>query len=373
MFWIVCRAAVRTWLPWLLALICEAGPAQTHGCSVSKCILKTTSPKLWPKVGLLHTCKHSQHVVISATTWLWSAPDFPAASRHPEQRGGSARPSSALQNSTTFSFAACQEAAWFQSWCVTAPDTVWFRAHNLQRDPFGALKPRRANGLTAISNQRRSWFPGLHGQRRAGRMLSTDLIGWNISSVRSVSLLRQRLNVKQRKYLFDFDLNLVWKQKIDDGKSDWNCNLLKFLLRLSQKWRLIFATIWMKLCKLSQVYLLSVTSVCISNKSNCNCVWTQFGDKAPADVQSPRVIEVVWLRLFSPTFLWLLRTEGVTKAFSHRSHLYFLWPSCTTWMWTLSVSFLLKVASHWSHLNVLSPAAKGKEEHFQEPFPLGYC
>lgn len=59
------------------------------------------------------------------------------------------------------------------------------------------------------------------------------------------------------------------------------------------------------------------------------------------------------------TFLWLLSTEGVTKAFSHRSHLYFLWPSCTTWMWTLSVSFLLKVASHWSHLKVLSPVAGG--------------
>src|SRR4029434_7811625 len=56
------------------------------------------------------------------------------------------------------------------------------------------------------------------------------------------------------------------------------------------------------------------------------------------------------------TFLWLLRTEGVTKAFSHRSHLYFLCPSCTTWMCTFSVSFLLKVASHWSHLKVLSPA-----------------
>lgn len=103
---------------------------------------------------------------------------------------------------------------------------------------------------------------------------------------------------------------------------------------------------------------MSVMSVRISNKCNYNCVWTQFQDKAPADVQSPRMIEVVWLQLFSPTFLWLLRTEGVTKAFSHRSHLYFLWPSCTTWMWTLSVSFLLKVASHWSHLNVLSPAAR---------------
>ncbi|TNN32971.1 hypothetical protein EYF80_056863 [Liparis tanakae] len=61
------------------------------------------------------------------------------------------------------------------------------------------------------------------------------------------------------------------------------------------------------------------------------------------------------------TFLWLLSTDGVTKAFSHRSHLYFLWPSCTTWMCTLSVSFLLKVASHWSHLKgggrgVLLPA-----------------
>lgn len=105
-------------------------------------------------------------------------------------------------------------------------------------------------------------------------------------------------------------------------------------------------------------YFLTVMSVRISNKCNYNCVWTQFQDKAPADVQSPRMIEVVWLQLFSPTFLWLLRTEGVTKAFSHRSHLYFLWPSCTTWMWTLSVSFLLKVASHWSHLNVLSPAAR---------------
>merc|ERR1712035_163615 len=68
----------------------------------------------------------------------------------------------------------------------------------------------------------------------------------------------------------------------------------------------------------------------------------------------------------------LLRTEGVTKAFSHRSHLYFLWPSCTTWMWTLRVSFLLKVASHWSHLNVLSPAAR-IEGHLSEPFPVIYC
>ena len=59
------------------------------------------------------------------------------------------------------------------------------------------------------------------------------------------------------------------------------------------------------------------------------------------------------------TFLWLLSTEGVTKAFSHRSHLYFLWPSWTTWMWTFSVSFLLKVASHWSHLKVRSPAERG--------------
>lgn len=80
----------------------------------------------------------------------------------------------------------------------------------------------------------------------------------------------------------------------------------------------------------------------------------------------------VWLKLFSFTFLWLLRTDGVTKAFSHRSHLYFLWPSCTTWMWTLSVSFLLKVLSHWSHLNVLSPAAR-TEEHWWEPFPVTYC
>lgn len=30
------------------------------------------------------------------------------------------------------------------------------------------------------------------------------------------------------------------------------------------------------------------------------------------------------------TFLWLFKTEGVTKALSHRSHLYFLCPSCTT-------------------------------------------
>lgn len=102
--------------------------------------------------------------------------------------------------------------------------------------------------------------------------------------------------------------------------------------------------------------------------------WTQFRDKvtALADMQSPSMIEVVWLELFSFTFLWLLRTEGVTKAFSHRSHLYFLWPSCTTWMWTLSVSFLLKVASHWSHLNVLSPVAK-TDEHLWEPFPVIYC
>lgn len=67
------------------------------------------------------------------------------------------------------------------------------------------------------------------------------------------------------------------------------------------------------------------------------------------------------------TFLWLLSTDGVTKAFSHKSHLYFLWPSCTTWMWTLSVSFLLKVESHWSHLNVLSPGGGrvgGREGHF---------
>src|SRR4029434_9474400 len=63
-------------------------------------------------------------------------------------------------------------------------------------------------------------------------------------------------------------------------------------------------------------------------------------------------------------FLWLLRTEGVTKAFSHRSHLYFLCPSCTTWMCTFSVSFLLKVASHWSHLKVLSPAP-GDNTHTQ--------
>lgn len=69
-----------------------------------------------------------------------------------------------------------------------------------------------------------------------------------------------------------------------------------------------------------------------------------------------------YVRLAELTFLWLLRTEGVTKAFSHRSHLYFLCPSCTTWMCTLSVSFLLKVASHWSHLNVLSPSEMTKDQ-----------
>lgn len=60
------------------------------------------------------------------------------------------------------------------------------------------------------------------------------------------------------------------------------------------------------------------------------------------------------------TFLWLFRTEGVTKALSHRSHLYFLCPSCTTWIWTFNVSFLLKVASQWSHLKVLSPREKNR-------------
>lgn len=65
------------------------------------------------------------------------------------------------------------------------------------------------------------------------------------------------------------------------------------------------------------------------------------------------------------TFLWLLSTDGVTKAFSHRSHLYFLWPSCTTWMCTLSVSLRLKVASHWSHLNVLSPGQRRAEDSSQ--------
>lgn len=48
----------------------------------------------------------------------------------------------------------------------------------------------------------------------------------------------------------------------------------------------------------------------------------------------------------------------MTKAFSHRSHLYFLCPSCTTCMCTFSVSLRLNVASHWSHLNVLSPGHK---------------
>lgn len=74
------------------------------------------------------------------------------------------------------------------------------------------------------------------------------------------------------------------------------------------------------------------------------------------------------------TFLWLLSTDGVTKAFSHRSHLYFLCPSCTTWMCTFSVSLRLNVASHWSHLNVLSPGQKEQMKHEtsvgKEQFPL---
>lgn len=108
--------------------------------------------------------------------------------------------------------------------------------------------------------------------------------------------------------------------------------------------------------------LFSNCYVYILNEYNSSSAWTHFQDRitALADMQSLSMIEVVWLELFSFTFLWLLRTDGVTKAFSHRSHLYFLWPSCTTWMWTLSVSFLLKVASHWSHLNVLSPVAEDR-------------
>lgn len=71
----------------------------------------------------------------------------------------------------------------------------------------------------------------------------------------------------------------------------------------------------------------------------------------------------------SGTFLWLLSTEGVTKAFSHRSHLYFLRPSCTTCMWTFSVSLRLNVASHWSHLNVLSPGRKEQTRRERQQFP----
>lgn len=55
----------------------------------------------------------------------------------------------------------CQEPVWFQSWSVTAADVVRFRAGNLCRDLFKALRPCGANGLTAISNQLRNWFPGL--------------------------------------------------------------------------------------------------------------------------------------------------------------------------------------------------------------------
>lgn len=47
----------------------------------------------------------------------------------------------------------------------------------------------------------------------------------------------------------------------------------------------------------------------------------------------------------SLTFLWLLSTEGVTKALLHSSHRYFLCLSWTTCTWTFRVSFRLKVES----------------------------
>lgn len=159
--------AVRTICDYFL------GPkfALTNSCRVSRCTLNKPSTTVRPEAGLLCACKHSQQVVVSSATWLWSRPDPSAASSPRKQRDSSTCPS--LQpycsetTSKTFSFAVCQESVWFQSWSITTPDVVRFRAHNLQRDLFGALKPCGANGLTAISNQHRNWFPSLHGQQRS--------------------------------------------------------------------------------------------------------------------------------------------------------------------------------------------------------------
>lgn len=104
--------------------------------------------------------------------------------------------------SETFSFALCQEAVWFQSWSITTPDVVRFRAHNLQRDLFGALKPCGANGLTAISNQHRNWFLSLHGQQRSRWMSPPGLTVQDITTVSWITFMRRggRLDVKQWKY-----------------------------------------------------------------------------------------------------------------------------------------------------------------------------
>lgn len=85
------------------------------------------------------------------------------------------RPYCSETTSETFLFAACQESLWFQSPSITTPDIVRFRAHNLQWDLFKALKPCGANGLTAISNQLRNWFPSLHGQQRSTSMCPPGL------------------------------------------------------------------------------------------------------------------------------------------------------------------------------------------------------
>lgn len=101
--------------------------------------------------------------------------------------------------------------------------------------------------------------------------------------------------------------------------------------------------------------LSNIRAFCWKARITEECEDFMFSSKLK-DREGMNMIESILL-----TFLWLFRTEGVTKALSQRSHLYFLCPSCTTWIWTFKVSFLLKVASQWSHLKVLSPYTRRKQ------------
>lgn len=136
----------------------------------------------WPAAGLLSTCK--QPLVVSSATCLWSRPELSSLKKKKSKKKIKKTPEALLLSPPHgssiprqppwrffFSFAMCQEPVWFPSWSVTAADVVRFRAGNLRRDLFKALKPRSANGLTAISNQLRNWFPGLFcGQRLSTRL-----------------------------------------------------------------------------------------------------------------------------------------------------------------------------------------------------------